>query len=91
MPTPQRLATTVSTNGQIVLPKVIRQSLGWSAGTQLTVDITPEGVLLTQEPVFAATRPEDVFCCLSYDGRPKTLSEMEAGILAEAKRRHAGS
>ena len=87
----QRHSATVSTDGRIVLPKVIRRSLRWDAGTRLAVEITPEGVLLKQEPVFAATRKEDVFCCLSYDGRPKTFSEMEAGILAEAKRRHAGS
>ena len=86
----QRHSATVSTDGRIVLPKVIRRSLRWDAGTRLAVEITPEGVLLKPEPVFAATRPEDVFGCLSYDGPPKTLSEMEAGILTEAKRRHAG-
>ena len=90
IPTMQRLTTTVSTKGQVVLPKVIRQSLRWDAGTRLVVESTPEGVLLKPEPVFAATRPEDVYGCLSFDGPPKTLSEMEAGILAEAKRRHAG-
>ena len=51
---------------------------------------TPEGVLLKPEPVFAETRLEDVFGCLAYRGTPKTLEEMEAGVLAEAKRRHAG-
>lgn len=89
MPTMQRLTTTVSSKGQVVLPKVIRQSLRWDAGTRLVVESTPDGVLLKPEPVFAAARPEDVFGCLSCNRPPKTLSEMEAGILAEAKRRHA--
>ena len=60
------------------------------AGTRLVVENTPEGVLLKPARVFAETRPEDVFGCLACDGPPKTLAEMEAGILAEAKRRHAG-
>ena len=34
-------------------------------------------------------RPEDVFGMLGYKGKPKSLEEMDAGVLAEAKRRHA--
>ena len=90
MPAPERLTTTVSTKGQVVLPKAIRRALRWEAGTRLAVENTPEGVLLKPAPVFAETRPEEVFGRLACDGAPKSLSEMEAGILAEAKRRYAG-
>ena len=86
----ERLTTTVSTKGQVILPKAIRQTLRWEAGTRLVVENTPEGVLLKPAPVFAETRGEDVFGCLAWDGAPKTLEEMEAGVLAEARRRHAG-
>ncbi len=86
----ERLTTTVSTKGQVILPKAIRRALRWEAGTRLTVENTPEGVLLKPEPVFAETRLEEVFGCLAYQGTPKTLEEMDAGVLAEAKRRHAG-
>ena len=34
-------------------------------------------------------RPEDVFGMLSHAGPAKTLEEMEEGVLAEARRRHA--
>jgi AbrB family looped-hinge helix DNA binding protein len=84
-----KLTTTVSTKGQVILPKVIRQRREWDAGTRLLVEETPEGVLLKPAPAFAETRPEDVFASLPYSGKPKTLKEMEAGVLAEAKRRHA--
>jgi hypothetical protein len=30
-----------------------------------------------------------VFGVLAYKGTPKTLEEMDAGVLAEARRRHA--
>ena len=90
MPMTERLITTVSTKGQVILPKAIRQALRWEAGTRLVVESTPEGVLLRPAPVFAETRGEDVFGCLAYDGAPRTLAEMDAGIVAEARRRHAG-
>lgn len=85
------MATTIlSTKGQVILPKAIREQLHWGAGTRLTVEHTAEGVLL--RPVtttFAQTRPENVFGCLAYTGRPKSVEQMDAAIAAEAKRRHA--
>jgi hypothetical protein len=44
-------------------------------------------VLLKLAPVFSATQPKDVFGCLPSRGAPKTLEEMDAGVLAEARRR----
>lgn len=84
-----KLTTTVSTKGQVILPSAIRQRREWGAGTRLVVEDTPEGVLLKPAPTFAETRPEDVFGVLPWKGEPKTLEEMDAGVLAEAKRRHA--
>ena len=83
------LTTTVSTKGQVILPKAIRQRRHWEPGTHLVVEDIPEGVLLKAAPVFAPTRPEDVAGMLAYRGRPRTLDEMDAAITAEAKRRHA--
>ena len=85
----ETLTTTVSTKGQVILPKAIRQRRHWEPGTRLVVEDTAEGVLLKAAPVFAATRPEDVAGMLAYRGRPKTLEEMDAAIRAEVKRRHA--
>lgn len=84
-----KLTTTVSTKGQVILPKAVRQALRWRAGTRLTVESTADGVLLRPEPAFAATQPEDVFGCLGGNVSPRSLADMEAGILEEARRRHA--
>jgi AbrB family looped-hinge helix DNA binding protein len=84
-----KLTTTVSTKGQVILPKAIREQRQWTAGTELVVEDTPEGVLLKAKPVFAPTRPKDVFGSLPFKGSAKTLADMAAGIAAEAKRRHA--
>lgn len=84
------LTTTISTKGQVILPKAIRDQLQWDAGTRLAVEHTADGVLLRPlTPAFARTRPEEVFGCLSTKSRPKSIEEMEAGIATEAKRRHA--
>ena len=89
MATRQKLTTTVSTKGQVILPKAIRDQRRWPAGTELTVEDTPEGVLLTAQPAFAPTRPKDVFASLSWQGPAKSIADMKAGIATEAKRRHA--
>lgn len=82
--------TTISTKGQVILPKVIRDQLRWHAGTRLAVEHTADGVLLRPlTTAFAPTRPEDVFGCLPYTGKPKSVEQMDAGIAAEAGRRHA--
>ena len=89
MSMPEPLTTTVSTKGQVILPRAIRRALRWEAGMRLVVENTTEGVLLKPAPVFAETRPEDVFGRLACNDPPRTLAEMEAGVLAEAERRHA--
>jgi AbrB family looped-hinge helix DNA binding protein len=85
----QKSTTVVSTKGQVILPKAVRQRQQWQAGTRLVVEETPEGVLLKAAPLFPVTKHEDVFGSLAYTGKPKTLAEMDAAIVSEIKRRHA--
>ncbi len=89
MASPEPLTTMVSTKGQVILPKAIREQLHWIPGTRLAVEHTADGVLLKAAPNFPVTRPEDVFASLPHAGPPKSLAEMDAGIVAEAKRIHA--
>lgn len=88
MAQPDPLMTTISTKGQVILPKAIRKRQDWDAGTRLMVEETPEGVLLKRAPAFAPTRPEAVFGMLPCSGAPKSLEDMEAAVLVEARRRH---
>jgi AbrB family looped-hinge helix DNA binding protein len=89
VPRSARLSTTLSTKGQVILPADIRRRRNWNAGTRLTVEETADGVLLKPAPLFPPTTPEQVFGCLHYRGKPKTLKEMYDGIATEARRRHA--
>ena len=90
MSVPERAHHHRFEKGQVILPKAILRALRWEAGMRLVVENTLDGVLLKPMPIFVETRPEDVFGRLACNGAPKSLEEMEAGVLAEAKRRHAG-
>lgn len=90
MPQAQRLTVRLSTKGQVVLPKSIRQRRHWDAGTRLVVEDTPNGVLLKAAPIFKRTKSDEVFGSLKVSGPPKTLEEMDAGVLAEARRQYVG-
>jgi len=89
MPPLAKPITTLSTKGQVILPASIRRRRQWDAGTRLTVEETPDGVLLKAAPLFPPTTPDEVFGSLHYQGAPKSLEEMQQGILAEVRRRHA--
>lgn len=57
-------------------------------GMTLRVGETADDAVPKSALTFAATRPEDVFGALPYRGKPKSIARMDAGVLAEAKRRH---
>jgi len=80
--------TRLSTKGQVILPKTVRDSRAWLPGTRFAVEETPEGVLLRPLGRFPETRLEDVAGGLKYTGTPKTISQMEPGIARQIRRRH---
>ncbi len=82
--------TRLSTKGQIVVPKDIRERHDWKPGDELVVEATNEGVLLKRAPRSPTTRVEDVYGMLHRPGmKPVSIEEMNAAIGAEVKRRHA--
>ncbi|KKW91077.1 AbrB/MazE/SpoVT family DNA-binding domain-containing protein [Sphingobium chungbukense] len=83
----ERITTTVSTKGQVILPKAIREQRHWPAGTKLIVEETPEGVLLKPMPIFAPTDIDAVFGSLRSTKPPLSIDAMNAVIAREAKRR----
>jgi AbrB family looped-hinge helix DNA binding protein len=76
----------LSTKGQLILPKTIRDARGWAAGTEFVVEEIPGGVTLRalrQQP----SRLDDVVGCLRYTGRAKTLQQMENAIAKGVRER----
>ncbi len=82
-----RLTTILSTKGQVILPKAIREQRDWRPGTRLVVEETEEGVLLRRAPLMAATQVSEVFGRLSSDRAPVSIEEMDAAVALEAARR----
>lgn len=81
------ITTVISTKGQVILPKAIRDQRRWPAGTRLTVEDTPDGVLLKAAPAFHETAIDAVFGSMRYSGTALSLDEMDAAIAKEAKLR----
>ena len=80
--------TRLSSKGQVILPKSVRDARNWKAGTQFGVEVVGEGVLLRPLKPFGAATFEQVFGCLKYSGRRKTLRQMEKAIAKGVKARH---
>ncbi len=81
--------TRLSSKGQLVLPKAIRDADDWAEGTEFSVERVPEGVLLRPLRTLPVTRLEDVIGCAGYRGRPRSLADMERAI-AEGVKAHRG-
>ena len=79
-----RLTTVISTKGQVILPKAIRDQLHWEPGTRLTVESTPEGVLLKSTPVFPVASVDALFGSMRHSGPALSIDDMNAVIAREA-------
>ena len=69
--------TKLSTKGQIVLPKDVRETLGLSSGTELEVEVRDGLVVL--RPI-RKTTVEDLLGLLPWSGEAKSLEDMEDAI-----------
>lgn len=88
-PKADRLTTTVSTKGQVILPKAIRDQRRWPTGTRLVVQDTPAGVLLTSELLFKPTTLDEVIGCLQWNGPLMTIEEMDKAVAESFRREYA--
>lgn len=80
----QRYSTKISRKGQIILPKVILDQHRWLPGTRLTVEDTPDGVLLRAVRAFPETEIDAVFGSLEYAGSALSLEDMDAAVARAA-------
>ena len=80
--------TRLSSKGQIVLPKSVREARSWKPGTEFAVDETSDGILLRPLRPFPPTSIAEVYGCLKYTGRPKTFRQMDEAIAKGVRTRH---
>jgi AbrB family looped-hinge helix DNA binding protein len=78
--------TRLSSKGQVIIPKAVRERHGWRPGIELEVEDQGDVVVLRPANPFPATTLEEVRGCLKYDGPPVTVEEMHEAIEREARR-----
>ena len=72
--------TNLSSKGQVIIPKPIRTLHNWHPGQKLQIIDTGDGILLKPPSPFAETTLDQVTACLPYQGKAKTLEEMDEAI-----------
>lgn len=72
--------TRLSSKGQVIIPKTLRDAHHWLAGQELIAIDTGDGILLKPKQPFPETKLENVAGCLPYQGEAKTLEEIEDAI-----------
>ena len=72
--------TKLSSKGQVVLPKAIRDELDWPAGAHLTVERCDDSVVLRRKTTLRPRTVAEVAGMLKYDGPPMSLEDMQRGI-----------
>lgn len=80
--------TKLSSKGQVILPKPIRDAHAWRPGTEFVVEDTPDGILLRPRRPLKPKPLEEVAGRLKYEGPPKTPEDMDRAIDEEIKERH---
>jgi len=81
--------TKLSSKGQVIIPKSVREAHRWTPGTEFTIEDTPQGVLLRPKRLFPETRLEDGLGCAGYKG-PSLSPEDIDRLLEEDLRRNWG-
>ncbi len=69
--------TTLSTKGQVVLPKSVRERKHWPAGTKFVIEDIPDGIALRVEQPKKRYTIDDLVGCMKYSGPPLSDAEIE--------------
>jgi len=83
------MRTKLSTKGQVILPKAIRERLHWKPGMEFDIEERPEGILLKRADPSKKYTIDDLVGIVKYKGPRRSIEEMNAAIEAEARRRFA--
>jgi AbrB family looped-hinge helix DNA binding protein len=81
--------TRLSSKGQVILPKAVREARNWQPGTEFTVEEVDDGVLLRPIKPFKPTTLDEVVGCTGYRGPARSLDDMERAIARGVKERRA--
>lgn len=72
--------TRLSSKGQVVIPKWLRDMYHWEPGDEFIVTDTGHGLFLTPKRPFPVKTLDEVVGSLAYSGPSYTVEEMDAAI-----------
>jgi AbrB family looped-hinge helix DNA binding protein len=72
--------TILSSKGQVIIPKAIRESHQWQPGTRFVIEESSTGVVLQAMSVFPVTDLRSGLGCACYVGPAKSMEEMREGV-----------
>lgn len=78
--------TKLSSKGQVIIPKHIRESHHWDAGLELQVIEFEGGILLKPKAPFEKTSIDDVAGCLQFSGPAKTDEDIQTAMKQAARK-----
>jgi len=83
--------TRLSSKGQIIIPKTIREAKQWPVGTEFIVEDVGNGILLKprQAKPFPETNPEQGLGCGGYTGPALSQEDIDTALDEELRRRWA--
>jgi bifunctional DNA-binding transcriptional regulator/antitoxin component of YhaV-PrlF toxin-antitoxin module len=81
--------TRLSSKGQLILPKALREQYHRPAGTELEIEERPDSKVLRPKKPVPTTLLTDVVGCAGYRGPAKSLDDMEEAIARGVTERHA--
>lgn len=79
------MTTRLSTKGQLIIPKEIRDRHGWDAGAELEIEDRGDHVVVRRVESLPETTLEDLIGCTGYQGPSHTLEEMDEAIVELAR------
>jgi AbrB family looped-hinge helix DNA binding protein len=87
--------TTMSGKGQVVIPKDVRDALGFVAGQKLDVIPSGDGVFLRPAARKTGRSAEEIFARLReiappWEGPPATIEDMDRAVDAMMRARWSG-
>lgn len=76
----------LSSKGQFILPKAIRDRHHWETGTEFIIIDRGEELVIKPSRVFPGTELESPETPSIYSGKSLSLEDMDRAVLAEAAR-----
>jgi len=83
------VTTLLSSKGQIVIPRRICRSHKWRKGVEFIIEESGDSLILKPNKPFPATSFDQIYGCLKYKGRKKSVQEMEKALDIGAEKSNA--